>query len=1246
MKRILFFLALFISVEVQSDVFFASETQSNGFFAANLSCEQITNPLGIDTKNPLLSWTIESSVNDIRQSAYEIIVSDDKTMVDKNTGNIWSTGKVLSDETVFVTYKGESLKPFTRYYWKVKVYDQNGTGSDWSPAAWFETAMLDNSDWKASWIGDGSKQFERDEDFYNDDPMPLFRKTISVGKQIKTARLYICGLGYYEAFINGKKVGDNMLDPGWTAHKAQALYVVHDVTGMLQKGHNVAGVMLGNGWYNPLPMRLFRQYNLRDVQQTGRPVVKAQLLISYTDGSSETICTDETWKTAPGPIIRNNVYLGEHYDARKEIKNWNKTGINEAGWKNAVLSNGPDGQLSVQMQPPVKIGDVVKAVRVYEHKPGVYIVDMGINFAGVARIKVKGPKGTKINIRYGENIHPDGSLNWYTTTAGYIKSLWNLSGGPGAPADAYQEDQYILKGDGNEIYTPRFTFHGFRYLEITGWPGKPDVNNFEGLRMYADLKTNGEFVCSNDMFNQLHEVTMRTFLSNVFSVQSDCPGREKMGYGGDIVATAESFIYNFDMGNFYRKTVRDFINDQIPEGGMTEIAPHTGIALNSIGDGSGPLGWQLAFPYTLKQLYDFYGDKRIIESNYPAFVRQMEFINSKAIQNLFHWDIGDHEALDPRAEAFSACAFYYEHARLITEFAKILEKTEDAKKYGALCERIKGAIVRKYYIPNTGRFDNATQAAQAFALYYGLSPDPKASLDVLMKEYERHNWHVSTGIFATKMAFDVLRETNNNEVAYRVANQRDFPGWGYMIAEGATTLWELWAYPDHASQNHPMFGSTEEWFYRSLLGINAAKPGFKEIIIKPQPAGDLKWAKGSYQSIRGKIVSDWKIEGDTYSLSVEIPANTTALVYVQTANPGKVKSDPLAAYVEYMDGYAIYKVPSGKYVFKADDRSQKAFLKPEITSDYVYIYEPQGDVFRGPDTENLVTGKHYPSWQPNDHCFIKDRSGIWHAFGITHPASNPGERLHQGEYSLFHISPGNVSANFLPGNTSGNISVSASGNISSGNAIGYLFAPESWKDRPKVLNPNERPGENLFIFAPDIIKADAQYVMIYGPAPLRMATSRNLLNWTPYGPIGVATNASDRDPNFMLHDGVYYLTYCAGNSIQTSTSTNLRDWSAPVEIFRPEKDSYQCESPILLHHEGKFYLFWCVWDSGDPDGDAYDNRTFVYCSDNPLDFKGKPLLTELKTHAPEIIRDDNGQWFISSAEYPKRGISVARLMWK
>jgi len=943
MKQVLSFLSLFLLIKVQVA----------GFSAAQLTCEQLTNPLGIDVRQPLFSWMIESSENGIRQSAYELIVSDNKADIDANRGNIWNTGKTVSDETVFITFEGASLQPFTRYWWKVRVYDQNGRPSQWSQPAWFETAMLDVSDWKAQWIGDGSRQFESDEDFYRNDPMPLFRKTFTVKKQVTSARLYICGLGYFEAYINGARVGDHVLDPGWTAHRKHALYVVHDITSQLQRGTNVAGVMLGNGWYNPLPLRLFGTSNLREYQQTGRPVVKAQMLVKYSDGTSELVSTDNSWKTAPGPVIRNNVYLGEHYDARAEISNWNKTSLNDSNWKNAVAAEGPSGELTVQMQPAVKVGEVVKPVRIYEQQPGVYIVDMGINFAGVARIRVKGPAGTTINIRYGEDIHPDGSLNWLTSTAGQIKSMWNLRGGPGAPADGYQEDRYTLKGTGTEVYAPRFTFHGFRYLEITGWPGKPSLSDFEGLRMYAALIPNGEFTCSNDMFNQLHEITLRTFLSNVFSVQSDCPAREKMGYGGDIVATAESFLYNYDMGNFYRKTVRDFINDQNTEGSMPSIAPFTNVG--NI-ENFTSLGWQLAFPYVLKQLYDFYGDKRILEASYPAFVKQMNCIQSKAVEGLFHWGTGDHETLELRTDAFSSSAFYYEHARLIAEFATILGKTEDAARYSRLSERIRNLLIQRFYVPGTGRFDNATQVAQILGLYYDLSPEPKLSFDFLLSEYARRNWHISTGIFGCKMGFDVLRRYNRNDVAYHLTNQRTYPGWGFMLARGATTVWESWYYPDNApSQNHPMFGSTEEWFYRSLLGINAAQPGFREIIIKPQPAGDLKWAKGSYQSIRGKIVSDWQIEGNSFNLSVEIPANTTATIYVPTTGVESVKAPEQAIAEGYKDGYAMYRVPSGKYQFSATNRPNEfdgAKLKI-FDSDYqgfyvngTKIYDGNGTIFK------------------------------------------------------------------------------------------------------------------------------------------------------------------------------------------------------------------------------------------------------------------------------------------------------------
>jgi alpha-L-rhamnosidase len=384
-----------------------------------------------------------------------------------------------------------------------------------------------------------------------------------------------------------------------------------------------------------------------------------------------------------------------------------------------------------------------------------------------------------------------------------------------------------------------------------------------------------------------------------------------------MVVSANAFLYNYDMSGFYRKAVNDFANEQRPLGGITEIAPFTGIDDRGYGDLSGPMGWQLGYPFLQKQLYDFYGDKRIIEENYASFQRQLDFLKSQAKNNLFYWDISDHEALDPKPEALSASVFYYHHVRLGAEFAGILGKKEDSVKYARLHQQIKRRIIEQFYIPNTGRFDNATQSAQIFALWYDLAPEKEKTLEVLMDELERHKNHLSTGIFTTQMFFDVMRIADKNDIAYQVASQKTFPGWGYMLENGATTLWESWEFPETGpSRNHPMFGSIDEWFYRSLLGINAAAPGFEKIIIKPQPAGDLAWAKGSYESVRGVISSDWKRDGNRFTLNVSIPPNTTAEVWLQSKENNPVLESGVAVKnVHYQNGYAILTVGSGDYSF-------------------------------------------------------------------------------------------------------------------------------------------------------------------------------------------------------------------------------------------------------------------------------------------------------------------------------------------
>ncbi|MBO9617578.1 MAG: family 78 glycoside hydrolase catalytic domain [Niabella sp.] len=883
-----------------------------------LSCTYAETPMGIDIARPRLGWQLLSEGKNKRQSAYEIVVSDRPGTAEKGQGTMWSTGKVQSDSSAGITYRGQQLQSFTRYYWKVRVYDEKGNASAWSRSSWFETAMLDPLDWKAQWISDGKPVPERDADFYKEDPMPVFKKQLLIKKAIRSARLYIAGAGYFEAYLNGEKIGTDQLAPAWTNFDKRVLYRTYDITAQLKQGGNTGTLLLGNGWYNPLPLRFWGRYNLRDVLATGRPAIKAQYRITYTDGSTETIVTDATWKWTAGPVVQNNVYLGETFDNSRVPETWMEGPIGRGAGNSATVVAGPKGSLEADLQPPIRVRRIIKPIVVRTVGSGKYVADMGENFAGVAQIHLKAPKGTRITLRYGEDINKDGTVNGMTAVAGQIK---HGNGGPGAPEIAFQEDHFIAGGKGIESWHPRFTFHVFRYVEITGWPGTPTTADIEGLQMNADVPVAGQFTCSNPLLNKIQDNVLRTFKSNLFSVQSDCAGREKFGYGGDLFCTLESFSYNFDMHNFYRKSVQDFADDQRPLGGITETAPFVGLYDKGPGDGSGPLGWQLGYPYLIKKLYEFYGDKHVIEKYYPSLTRQIHFLMDSAKDNLYYQDISDHEALDEKPEALTASLFYYHHVQLMKEFAGLLNKKEDAARYAALEEKIKAAILKRFY-KGGGVFDNHTESAQLFALWYGLPDGKEKQLteQQLLNAFSTKNNHVSTGIFSTKMLFDVLRDMDKNELAYTVANQKDFPGWGYMVEKGATTVWETWKYSDNTySQNHPMFGSVTEWFYRSLLGINSTAPGFKTFKIQPQPVQSLQFANGYYETPYGKISSSWQWKGQLFTLTVSVPVNTTAVIWVPS-DDGIVLINGKRSEGNVEGHYKKCAVGSGHYTFTSSLR--------------------------------------------------------------------------------------------------------------------------------------------------------------------------------------------------------------------------------------------------------------------------------------------------------------------------------------
>ena len=771
----------------------------------DLYCEYRKDPLGMDEAHPRLSWSLFSPERDQYQSAYRILISRSKASLAKGLGDWWDSGKVTDSESINIVPKGKPLLPFTRYYWKVMVWDQHGRTMGWGASAWFETGMSGGSNWKGKWISDNKPLPARDEDFYKDDPAPLFRKDFAITRKVRSARLYISGLGYDEPWINGQKIGDAVLDPAWTDYRHTVFYSVYDVGKTLHAGSNSIEVLLGNGWYNPLPLRLWGRLNLREALTTGKPKLLANLRIVYADGSSETIATDEHWITAESAILRNSVFLGEKIDGR-----W----YSITAWLPAKAVEAPGGRLVASMIPPIRHTRSFPAKAITEPAPKVYVADMGSNFAGWLRAHVHGHAGQEVHFRYGEILQPNGRVNGLTTVAGQIKEMWHINGGPGAPPTAYQEDVYICRGDDSDIFQPHFTFHGFRYVEITGLDRQPADIDLLGIGLNTDIGSESYFMTSDTLLTGIQQMVTSTFLSNLFSVQSDCPGREKQGYGGDIVATADAFIYNFDMSCFYAKTLGDFSDAVRPNGGMPECAPYNGIADEGFGEGTGPIGWQLAFPLLQREMYRFYGNRRVVEEQYGRSLRLVEFLRGQAKDGLIDHGIGDHEAVNPKHVPLTSAAFYYGHIRLLAELAGILGKTEDERRWSAFADSVRDVFNAKYLQPDGARYDTAAnQTTQVFPLWWGLAKDKEKSFAELVRLIEDTcKGHLSTGIFGTKMLFDVLRRFDRNDLAYKIVSQRGFPGYAYMRDHGATTLIESWALTDQNSWNHPMFGSVSEWF--------------------------------------------------------------------------------------------------------------------------------------------------------------------------------------------------------------------------------------------------------------------------------------------------------------------------------------------------------------------------------------------------------------------------------------------------
>jgi alpha-L-rhamnosidase len=866
-----------------------------------LRVEYLENPLGLDATVPRLSWVVTSKARGQRQAAYRILVASREDLLRPERADLWDSGKVDSDETLQIAYGGRPLASRQRCYWRVQVWDQDGHTSGGSEPARWEMGLLQPSDWQGRWIGRT--------DSTNYTPAPLLRKKFDVRRRVARARVYVCGLGYHELSLNGRRVGDALLDPGYTRYDRRVLYLTHDVTELLRPGRNALGVVLGTGWFNCHTKAV---WNFHLAPWRMSPRLLLQLHVEYTDGTEDVVVSDESWQTATGPIVFDSIYGGETYDARLERPGWDTATDGDAGWEPARLLPAPAGRLAAQVHPPIRVDRVLPAVAVTEPKPGVFVVDFGQNLAGMAELTVTGAAGTRIQWRYGERLAPDGTLDTRDIDQ-HIKSQ--------GKEQSFQTDTYILKGVGKERWHARFTYHGFQYLEVTGF--RPTRDSFRALFVHSDIPRTGTFACSDEGLNWIQTAAGWAYLSNLQGIPTDCPHREKNGWTGDAHLAAEQANFNFLPVTVQAKWVEDLGDEQRPSGELPGIVPTSGWGYAW---GNGP-AWDSAYLLLPHYAHLYFGDTAMFRRQYQGLRRYVDYLGTRAKDGIVEIGLNDWAPWKTQTPAaITSTAYYYVDARIVAEAARALGEAADAAKYDALADSIRRAFQARFYQPDRGSYDNGSQTALGCALYQGLvdPADRGRVLANLVAAVEKTGGHIDTGILGAKYLLNALLEDGRAEVAFRVITQPDQPGWLWWRSQGATTLWEQWSGAE--SRNHIMFGDVSAWFYKALGGLrpDPQSPGFKHFDIRPQPLGDLRWAKAEYDSIRGRIVSHWERRDGRFRLRLTVPANTSATVYLpgtaqaEVREGGKdVRTVPDLRHLRQEGDRVVFDVGSGSYDFSS-----------------------------------------------------------------------------------------------------------------------------------------------------------------------------------------------------------------------------------------------------------------------------------------------------------------------------------------
>ncbi len=885
-----------------------------------LRLEYRENPLGIDVAAPRFSWlaaAADPKARGLRQTAYRILVSSNESALRAGSGDLWDSGKVASAESAQIVYAGKPLASGEEAFWKVRVWDQRGKPSEWSAPAEWSMGLLRAEAWQAAWIGRDEPENSQPPDRRL--PARYLRTEFTVGRRVRRAVVYYSGLGTSELYLNGSKVGDHVLSPGLTDYDKRALYVTFDVTHQLAAGKNAIGLILGNGrFYAP---------RAEKTRSFGFPKAILRLAIEYQDGSSAAVVSGPEWKlSTQGPILANNEYDGEEYDARNEFAGWDRAGFDDSAWEAAHVVAAPAGALAAQMANPLRVMETLHPVSVKSLRPGVWIFDMGQNMVGWCRLHVAGPKGARVVLRHAETLSPDGSL--------YVANL----------RSARTTDVYTLKGEGVEVYEPRFTYHGFRYVELTGWPANaaPTDAALEGRVVHDDMQPVADFESSSAMLNQIHHNVFWGIRGNYRSIPTDCPQRdERQGWLGDRSQVSRSESYMFDIAAFYSKWEQDLADSQRADGSIPDVAPNYWSFYND------DVTWPSTFLFVPGMLYDQYGDRRVLERFYPAMKKWIEHERAYLQGGLMpkdqyaDWCVPPEDpklihSKDPARvtnPTLLATAYYYDLLRLAARYARMLDRPADAAEYDALAGQVNAAFQKRFLKPATGVYDNATQTSSILPLFFNLAPaENRAALLASLVNNIEHvtNGHVGTGLVGAQFLMRTLTENGRSDLAYEIATQPTYPGWGYMVSKGATTVWELWngdtAEPSMNSGNHVMqIGDLAVWMYEYLAGIrpDPANPGFRHILIHPYPAGDLTFVRASHQSMYGKIATAWRRDGGAFTLSVSIPPNTSATVWMPAKDAASVTESgrPVARahgvkFLRTEGDSALFELESGDYVFR------------------------------------------------------------------------------------------------------------------------------------------------------------------------------------------------------------------------------------------------------------------------------------------------------------------------------------------